>query len=135
MEFRYHDQILEAFPNLCGGVILASNVHNGPTPPDLQSVYQQEQATTLERITEPLSDLPSLAAWRQAFRTFGVNPTKSRSAAEALLRRLTKKGDIPSINTLVDQKIQLRTTYLVIVLKAVMRLIQEFTKLGKFSGA
>ena len=32
----------------------------------------------------------------------GVNPTKYRSAIEALLRRLTKKGDIPSINTLVD---------------------------------
>ena len=46
--------------------------------------------------------LPSLAAWRSAFRRFGVNPTKYRSAAEALLRRLTKKGDIPSINTLVD---------------------------------
>ena len=29
-------------------------------------------------------------------------PTQYRSAAEALLRRLTKQGDIPSINTLVD---------------------------------
>jgi DNA/RNA-binding domain of Phe-tRNA-synthetase-like protein len=49
-----------------------------------------------------LSELPSLAAWRGVFRGFGVNPTKYRSAAEALLRRLTKQGDIPSINTLVD---------------------------------
>jgi DNA/RNA-binding domain of Phe-tRNA-synthetase-like protein len=31
-----------------------------------------------------------------------VNPTKYRSAPEALLRRLTKKGDIPSINSVVD---------------------------------
>jgi DNA/RNA-binding domain of Phe-tRNA-synthetase-like protein len=31
-----------------------------------------------------------------------VDPTQCRSAAEALLRRLTKKGDIPSINALVD---------------------------------
>jgi len=31
-----------------------------------------------------------------------VDPTQYRSAAEALLRRLTKKGDIPSINLLVD---------------------------------
>jgi DNA/RNA-binding domain of Phe-tRNA-synthetase-like protein len=43
-----------------------------------------------------------LAAWRGVFRLFGVNPTKYRSAAEALLRRLTKQGDIPSIDALVD---------------------------------
>ena len=50
----------------------------------------------------PLSELPTLAAWRRAFRAFGVDPTAYRSAAEALLRRLTKQGSIPSINALVD---------------------------------
>ena len=57
----------------------------------------------LARIGEtPLSELPTLAAWRRAFRAFGVDPTAYRSAAEALLRRLTKQGSIPSINALVD---------------------------------
>ena len=46
--------------------------------------------------------MPTLAAWRRAFRAFGVDPTAYRSAAEALLRRLTKQGSIPSINVLVD---------------------------------
>ena len=46
--------------------------------------------------------MPTLAAWRRAFRAFGVDPTAYRSAAEALLRRLTKQGSIPSINALVD---------------------------------
>src|SRR5262249_3138072 len=50
----------------------------------------------------PLSEIPSLAAWRGVFRSFKVDPTQYRSAAESLLRRLTKKGDIPSINMLVD---------------------------------
>ena len=36
------------------------------------------------------------------FRGFGVDPTQYRSAAEALLRRLTKLGELPSIGTLVD---------------------------------
>ncbi len=53
------------------------------------------------RCRRSLSELPTLSAWRQAFRRFGANPTKHRSAAEALLRRL-QKGDIPGINTLVD---------------------------------
>jgi hypothetical protein len=36
------------------------------------------------------------------FRGFGVDPTQYRSAAEALLRRLIKQGELPSIGTLVD---------------------------------
>ena len=58
---------------------------------------------TRTRIGEtPLSELPTLSAWRKAFRGFGVDPTQYRSAAEALLRRLTKQGELPSIGTLVD---------------------------------
>ena len=101
--FRYDAAILERFPAVTGGVILATDLRNGPTPEPLRAAYLEEQRTTLARIGEtPLSQLPTLAAWRGAFRRFGVDPTQCRSAAEALLRRLTKKGDIPSINALVD---------------------------------
>ena len=103
VRFRYAQSVLDRFPSLRGGVILASGLRGGPSPPDLEEVYRREQAAVLERIGDlPLSDLESLAAWRQAFRAFGVDPTQHRSAAEALLRRLTKKGGIPSVNALVD---------------------------------
>ena len=69
----------------------------------LVAAFEAEQQAALARIGEtPLSELPTLAAWRRAFRAFGVDPTTYRSAAEALLRRLTKQGSIPSINALVD---------------------------------
>jgi DNA/RNA-binding domain of Phe-tRNA-synthetase-like protein len=101
--FGYHPNILATFPDLCGGVILARDLRAGSTPQSLQQAFMTEQRRVLERIgTTPLSELEPLAAWRSAFRTFGVDPTKYRSAVEALLRRLTKKGDIPSIHTLVD---------------------------------
>jgi len=101
--FRYDPAILERFPGIVGGVIHATGVTNGPTPPDLADAFAAEQATVLARIgTTPLSELPSLAAWRRAFRSFGVDPTQYRSAAEALLRRLTKQGSLPSIGPLVD---------------------------------
>ena len=90
------------FPDATGGVLLATGLRNGPTAADLMAAFVAEQEQTRQRIQTPLSEAPSLSAWRQAFRRFGVNPTKYRSAAEALLRRLEKKGDIPSINTLVD---------------------------------
>ena len=101
--FQYHPDILARYPNLIGGVIVARGVRNGATPPGLRALYHAEQQATLARIgSTPLSEIPSLAAWRGVFRSFGVDPTQIRSACEALLRRLTKKGDIPSINTLVD---------------------------------
>ena len=101
--FQYHTDILERYPNVVGGVILAQGMHNRPTPVALKETYYAEQQATLERIGDtPLSEIETLAAWRAAFRGFGVNPTKYRSAPEALLRRLTKKGDIPSINSIVD---------------------------------
>lgn len=101
--FRYSPDLLDRYPALVGGVILAGGVTNGATPDALRVAYEAEQQAVLARIGDtPLSQIPSLAAWRGAFRLFGVDPTQYRCAAEALLRRLTKKGGIPSINTLVD---------------------------------
>jgi DNA/RNA-binding domain of Phe-tRNA-synthetase-like protein len=101
--FRYDPDILERFPAVVGGVIYATGVHNDPTPPRLAGAFHDETLAVRARIGEtPLSELPSLAAWRTVFRGFGVDPTQYRSAAEALLRRLTKQGEVPSIGTLVD---------------------------------
>ena len=101
--FQYHPDILARYPNVVGGVIVAHGVRNGRHLPDLLAAYHAEQQATLARIGDtPLSQIESLAAWRGVFRSFGVDPTQIRSACEALLRRLTKQGDIPSINTLVD---------------------------------
>jgi DNA/RNA-binding domain of Phe-tRNA-synthetase-like protein len=101
--FQYDPDILAAFPEINGGIIVGRGLRNGPSQEALQQRYIAEQRAVLQRIGDtPLSELESLAAWRAAFRRFGVDPTQYRSAAEALLRRLTKKGDIPSINILVD---------------------------------
>jgi DNA/RNA-binding domain of Phe-tRNA-synthetase-like protein len=101
--FSYDPAIAARFPTIVGGAIHAVGVTNGPSPGGLVEAFRAEQATVIARIGDtPLSEVSSLAAWRRAFRSFGVDPTAYRSAAEALLRRLTKQGSIPSINTLVD---------------------------------
>lgn len=101
--FAYDPQLVERFPTLVGGVIHALGVTDPPTPPELLDAFKVEQATVIARIgSTPLSELPTLAAWRRVFRGFGVDPTQYRSAAEALLRRLTKQGDLPPIAMLVD---------------------------------
>jgi DNA/RNA-binding domain of Phe-tRNA-synthetase-like protein len=101
--FRYSDELLEVFPSTRGGVIYAQGLDNTSPSGSLNDAYHTEQRRVREEIGEtPLSELPSLSAWRATFSGFGVKPTQYRNAAEALLRRLTKQGDIPSINALVD---------------------------------
>ena len=101
--FAYDPSIVRRYPPLVGGVIYASGLDNGPAGAELTDAFRAEQQTVRDRIGgAPLSELPTLAAWRRVFRSFGVDPTKYRSAAEALLRRLTKQGELPSINALVD---------------------------------
>ncbi len=101
--FQYHPDVPEKFPHLSGVGMLAENLTNRTTPANLAELYHQEQEAVKSRIgTTPLSELPTLAGWRAAFRQFGVDPTQYRCAAEALLRRLAKKGDIPCINAIVD---------------------------------
>lgn len=101
--FQYEPAIISRFPKLAGGVILGNGLKNGPSSSEVIELFFGEQKKVVENIgSTPLSELPTLAGWRAAFRAFGVDPTGYRSAAEALLRRLTKKGNIPSINTLVD---------------------------------
>lgn len=103
LAFRYAPDLLARYPATIGAVLIARGLRNGPTPAPLLEVYEAEQRATLARIGDtPLSGIESLAAWRSVFRGFGVDPTQMRSAPEALLRRLTKKGAIPSINALVD---------------------------------
>lgn len=101
--FRYEASVGERFPLVIGGVIHAEGVRNPPAEPDLEATFRAEQEAVRERLgTTPLSEVSSLAAWRRVFRAFGVDPTQYRPAAEALLRRLTKQGGLPSISTLVD---------------------------------
>jgi DNA/RNA-binding domain of Phe-tRNA-synthetase-like protein len=49
-----------------------------------------------------LKDLPNVRAYRDFFWSIGVDPTKSRPASEALIRRVLSGKKIPNINTLVD---------------------------------
>lgn len=103
INFRYSGEILDRFPTTRGGVISATGLTNTSTPPGLLAAFEAEQQTVRQRLGDtPPSEISSLAAWRRTFAAFGVKPTQYRNAAEALLRRLSRQGNVPSINSLVD---------------------------------
>ncbi len=101
--FSDSDRLVERFPTIVGGALHVRGVVNGSASTELRQTFRDEQRRMCKRIgVRPLAEIPSIAAWRRVFSAFGVEPTRYRSAGEALLRRLTKQGGIPSLNALVD---------------------------------
>jgi DNA/RNA-binding domain of Phe-tRNA-synthetase-like protein/GNAT superfamily N-acetyltransferase len=101
--FAYDQAVVEEYPTIRAGVVHATGLANGPSSPELLRDYRAEQRAASERLNgTAMADIPSIAAWRRVFTRFGAKPTQYRNAAEALLRRLGKHGDIPTIGTLVD---------------------------------
>jgi DNA/RNA-binding domain of Phe-tRNA-synthetase-like protein len=103
MVFGYDQAVTARYPAIRAGVIHATGLGNGPSPPGLLAEYRAAQQAARARLAATaMADIPSIAAWRRAFTAFGARPTQYRNAAEALLRRLAKHGDIPAVSTLVD---------------------------------
>lgn len=65
-----------------------------------QSEIARIRATGLQ--LEDISHLPAIRELRRLFRATGCDPSRYRPASEALLRRIVKGRDVPSIQPLVD---------------------------------
>lgn len=49
-----------------------------------------------------LSAIPGVAAWRAAYKGFGIKKTSYRSSVERLIKRVLGGGALPEVNALVD---------------------------------
>ncbi|MEM1550556.1 MAG: phenylalanine--tRNA ligase beta subunit-related protein [Candidatus Bathyarchaeia archaeon] len=91
------------FPELRVLAALIENLRITTENPDLENLRSKviEEVKSKYRI-ETLKDVPSVRAYRDFFWRIGLDPTKSRPAAEALIRRILLKNPLPKINTFVD---------------------------------
>lgn len=74
-----------------------------PAPTDSASdawLRDAEAAAAAATNATTVEDLPHIAAWRDAYRTFGAKPQRTRNSAEALLRRIS--AGLPRVNKLTD---------------------------------
>jgi len=101
MEFS--QEVLTAFPGICvaEGDIRSVHIeqeHSGLEALKLEIIREIKSRYSLEQIrNEPL-----FRAYRDFFWSVGVDPTKTRPASEALVRRMLAGGKLPTINTAVD---------------------------------
>lgn len=99
MYFLHADEIWSAHPSLVALTMVIDGV--GAVRSDtarLAALAEEARA----RLVRPESDMPEIAAWREAFSRMGLKPTQYRCASEALLRRFRKEGNLPSLHPLVD---------------------------------
>lgn len=96
--------LLEKYPGLQVLELLLSGVKIKRTSNELAAFKnsKQEEIRTKVSSLESVRDLPIIRAYRDFYWNVGIDPTKTRPAGEALLRRILSGKDLPSINTLVD---------------------------------
>jgi DNA/RNA-binding domain of Phe-tRNA-synthetase-like protein len=102
MEFS--TEILEKFigMHVAQGKITGINIGNSPTT-ELEELKRIVSEKIKSRFTlENVKDDPGFRAYRDFFWKVGIDPTKTRPASEALVRRILSGGSLPSINTAVD---------------------------------
>ena len=101
--FTYAAAVSLRFPAARAAIVAATNVDNTAPPDGLAAEYAAVQSEVLARLADlPIAEHDSIRAWRRTFTELGVKPTQYRCAPEALLRRLQRHGDVPSISPLVD---------------------------------
>lgn len=100
MYFRHSPEIWEDHPALVPGVLLAEGVTARLNVDARVAEYQSIARQRLEQASE--GDWPEVQAWRRVFSQMGLKPTQYRCAAESLLRRFRKEGELPGLHPLVD---------------------------------
>jgi lysyl-tRNA synthetase class 2 len=103
MKFKIDKRILEQFPGLHIGVVIAKGIDNAGNSDEVVNLIREIEKKIREKHNaETLSQIPKIEAWREAYKTFGAKPKKYKSSVEALYRMILSGIDLRHINKLVD---------------------------------
>ncbi|GHE46073.1 hypothetical protein GCM10017673_55090 [Streptosporangium violaceochromogenes] len=125
MRFRHSAEIWSDHPALAAGVVFATGI-TGPARdtkdtkdtgraggaegtadaagnvPVGHRIAEFDAVAAARLATGPETGFPEIQAWRRTFSAMGLEPTRYRCAAEALLRRFRRGQDPPPLHPLVD---------------------------------
>lgn len=97
-------EIATDFPEFEVGVVIATGLRIGEErPPALAAeIAEREAACRALWAGTELSQIPGIAAWRRAYRHFGIKKTSYRSSVERLVKNVLAGRELPAVNTFVD---------------------------------
>jgi DNA/RNA-binding domain of Phe-tRNA-synthetase-like protein len=101
--YSIEQDVFALFPDYVRGVVLAYDVKNMESPPEIIEMLRAAEASVRERLNlEELTTHPQIASWREAYRKVGIKPRDYRASIEAMTRRVLRNQELPSISALVD---------------------------------
>jgi DNA/RNA-binding domain of Phe-tRNA-synthetase-like protein len=96
--------ITGAFPDYRVAVVVAEGLRVPPErPPALDALIVEREAAARTRWAgTELSQIPGIAAWRAAYKAFGIKQTRYRSSVERLVKNVLAGRGLARINGFVD---------------------------------
>jgi DNA/RNA-binding domain of Phe-tRNA-synthetase-like protein len=97
-------ELIARFPDFRVALVIAEGSTIGPRrSQELEAEIAEAETACRERWSGvELSAIPAVAAWRSAYRAFGVKKTSYRSSVERLIKRVLAGDRLPNVNALVD---------------------------------
>lgn len=82
-------------------LLIVEGIPNGPSDTTSETMLQEAESSARTALSkQAVTDIPHVAAWREAYESFGAKPKKERSSLESLMRRA--EGGLPRVNRLTD---------------------------------
>ena len=97
-------EIADAFPAYVVAVVVAEGIAIAPErPPELDAlIAEREAAARAQWGATELSQIPGVAAWRAAYKGFGIKQTRYRSSVERLMKNVLAGRPLARVNAFVD---------------------------------
>jgi DNA/RNA-binding domain of Phe-tRNA-synthetase-like protein len=96
--------VTNSFPDYCVAVVVAEGLTIAPERPAALDalIAEREAATRAQWGGMELSQIPGVAAWRAAYKGFGIKQTRYRSSVERLVKNVLAGRSLARVNAFVD---------------------------------
>jgi len=92
-------KLFEMYPETSIAIIKLSGINNSGI--HTESILRDAEKYTLEHHNKPVLELPEIKDWRNTYKQLHLKKG-TRVSSEALIKRVLKGGQLPSINPLVN---------------------------------
>lgn len=103
MKYKVKPEVFQLEPELRFGIIVARGLKNKETSADETDRLRKAEEDARNSIkAEEIKQQPIIAGYRKVLEKAGINPNKFVNSMEAMMKRVLKGGQLPTINSLVD---------------------------------
>ncbi len=103
MKYTVKPEVFQLDPQLRFGIIVARGLKNKETSADETERLRKAEENARNTIkAEELKQQPIIAGYRNVLEKAGINPNKFINSMEAMMKRVLKGNQLPTINSLVD---------------------------------